>query len=76
MEKLAIRFHIDWGEYDERVAEVGDTDRVASNRAFVKLLRERGYVLSAVEANEGYGWASWRNRTDKILETFFPLEQN
>ena len=75
LEKLPIRFYLDWGEYDERVSAVGDTDRVASNRAFVKLLREKGYVLSAVEANEGYGWASWRNRTDRILETFFPLKR-
>ena len=71
-QKLPVRFYLDWGKYDERVSEYGHTNRIRSNRAFVRLLEERGYVLTAVEVNEGFGWASWRNRTDRILETFFP----
>ena len=70
---MPVRFYLDWGKYDERVDEYGHTNRIRSNRTFAKLLKDKGYVLTAVEANDGYGWASWRNRTDKILETFFPL---
>ena len=73
--KLAIRFYLDWGKYDERVLEYGHTNRIRSNRALAKLLTDREHVLTAVEVNEGYGWASWRNRTDRILETFFPLKK-
>lgn len=72
--KLAVRFYLDWGTYDERVSDIGHTNRIRSNRAFAKLLKDRGYVLTTVEANDGFGWASWRNRTNRILETFFPLE--
>ena len=74
-QKLPVRFYLEWGKYDERVSEYGHTNRIRSNRALVRLLKEKGYVLTAVEVNEGFGWASWRNRTDQILETFFPLDE-
>ena len=42
---------------------------------FFKRLKEKGYSVAGGQVNDGFGWASWRNRTDKILETFFPLKK-
>ena len=75
-QKSRVLFYLDWGKYDERQAETGDTDRIKTNRALVSALRKEGYKVVAVEANEGFGWGSWRNRTDRILKTFFPLEES
>ena len=75
-QKFPVLFYLDWGKYDERQAETGDTDRIKSNRALVSVLKKKGYKVVAVEANEGFGWGSWRNRTDRILRTFFPLKES
>jgi len=38
-------------------------------------LDEKGYDWSGGEFSEGWDFSSWRNRTDKILEAFFPLKK-
>lgn len=63
-EKLDVKFYLDYATYDLQ----GWKD---FNQSFVKLLTEKGYALTSKQVNEGFGFASWRNRTDKILETFF-----
>ena len=42
-------------------------------RALARALEENGYEFVGGETHEGGGWPSWRNRTDKMLETLFPL---
>jgi len=42
----------------------------------VRFLKHSGFLVKNLyggEVNEGFGWANWRNRNDKILEAFFPM---
>lgn len=72
--KLPMRFYLDWGTYDYRNAG-GGFSWIDDNKKLVKLLEDKGYSWTGGEVSEGWGFASWRNRTDKILETFFPLKK-
>ena len=69
--KLPVSFYMDWGKYDYRNSgseyHWGD-----NNREFAKILKEKGYSVSGGQVNEGFGWTSWRTRTDRILTGFFP----
>lgn len=68
---LPLRLYIDWGAYDYRYASYGyDARRFC--QSFVKLLRDRKYQVDGGEFSDGSDYASWRRRTDKILQTFFP----
>jgi enterochelin esterase-like enzyme/outer membrane protein assembly factor BamB len=66
--------YVDWTKYDNRCTYEG-WDFGRFSREFSQLLRERGYKPAGGEANEGFGWAFFRNRTDRIFEHFFPNEQ-
>ena len=70
-DKNPMQIYMDWGKYDMRNPhenwDIGD-----SNRRFADKLRGLGYTIAGGEANDGCGWSSWRNRTDKIFETLFP----
>lgn len=68
-----LQFYMDWGRYDIRSPLEG-WDIGAANASFTKFLEQQGYACAGGEVNEGFGWASWRNRTDKIFETFFPMK--
>ena len=35
------------------------------------MLEGKGYSVESREVNEGFGWTSWRTRTDALLKTFF-----
>ena len=50
-------------------------DLVEAGRTVARLLRAGGYTFSGGEINAGTGWGSWKNRTDKVLGTFFPLTE-
>lgn len=39
-----------------------------------RMFRERGYKPAGGEVHDGSGPESWRNRTDEMLETLFPLK--
>ena len=39
---------------------------------FNEVLRGKGYLPAGGEAPDGIGWASWRNRTDRLFEALFP----
>ncbi len=70
--KLPVKFYLDWAEHDyiNKIQEINWTEW---NRSFASMLKEKGYAVTDLETHEGWGWASWRNRTDTILEGFFPL---
>ena len=38
------------------------------------LLTDRGYTVAGGEVPDGTGWSSWKNRTDRVLQSLFPLE--
>jgi enterochelin esterase-like enzyme/outer membrane protein assembly factor BamB len=71
-EKLDLNIYLDWGTYDHRSA-AGGFNWTDNNIAFAKLLEEKGYKIKGGQVNDGFDWASWRTRTDRVLETFFSL---
>ncbi|MCH7673404.1 PQQ-binding-like beta-propeller repeat protein [candidate division KSB1 bacterium] len=71
--KLPINIYMDWGKYD--LTYQNGLSWIQLNEDFMKSLQEKGYSVEGGQVNDGFGWASWRNRTDKILETFFPLKK-
>ena len=73
--KSALEFYLEWGTYDYR-NEAGGFNWITYNQEFAKLLKEKGYSVHENSVNEGWGWANWRNRTDRILEFFFPINVN
>jgi len=68
-------FHIylDWGRYDAR-SPIEGNDTGKATEQFAKTLTDRGYDYVGGEVNDGAGWASWRNRTDRVFETLFPYK--
>jgi enterochelin esterase-like enzyme len=71
-DKLSLTIYMDWGKYDSRNAQQGYSWRDL-NEEFATFLKSKGYTIEGGEVNEGFEWANWRNRTDKILQTLFPL---
>jgi enterochelin esterase-like enzyme len=66
-----LRIYQDWGRYELHSSRENADMRV-TNRRFNAFLRERGYRPAGGEAPDGGGWASYRNRTDKLFEALFP----
>ncbi|MGH7494490.1 MAG: PQQ-binding-like beta-propeller repeat protein [bacterium] len=70
--KLDLNIYLDWGTYDHR-STAGGYNWTDNNVAFARLLEEKGYKINGGQVNDGFDWASWRTRTDRVLETFFSL---
>jgi enterochelin esterase-like enzyme len=66
-----MRVYHDWGRYGHQITREG-WDNLEANRRFSEFLRAKGYLPAGGEALDGFGWASWRNRTDRLFETLFP----
>jgi enterochelin esterase-like enzyme/outer membrane protein assembly factor BamB len=69
--KPELNIYMDWGTYDYRSA--GNYNWTEYNSAFAKWLEEKGYKINGGQVHDGFDWASWRSRTDRVLETFFAL---
>jgi len=67
----SLRIYLGWGRYDLRGSLEG-WDMTAANRRLAARLRERGYELAGGEALDGFGWGSWKNRTDRVYRALFP----
>ncbi|MCP4663698.1 MAG: PQQ-binding-like beta-propeller repeat protein [bacterium] len=70
-EKRALDLYVEWSLYDLKDPV---RDGRADNLRLVAMLEEKGYQPVANEVADGAGWGGWRQRTDLILETLFPLE--
>ncbi|MET0214817.1 MAG: PQQ-binding-like beta-propeller repeat protein [Vicinamibacterales bacterium] len=66
-----MRVYHDWGRYGHAITREG-ADMLEANRQFSEFLRTKGYLPAGGEALDGFGWASWRNRTDRLFEALFP----
>ena len=66
-----LRVYHDWGRYG-LASTREDRDLREANRRFNEYLRARGYDPAGGEAKDGDGWASWRNRTDRLFAALFP----
>ena len=67
----ATRFYVEWSTYDLVVP--GQLDCEKDSRELATILAHEGYEVVTHEVADGAGWGSWRARTDRILESFFPL---
>ena len=67
-----LQLYLDWGKYDARGALEG-WDMGAKARKFGGVLQAKGHSFTGVEVHDGFSWASWKNRTDVVLATLFPL---
>jgi len=68
-----LQIYLDWGLYDLRTKRE-NWDIPETNRRMIQYLREKGYKPAGGETHEFFGWASWRNRVDRVLTTLFPLQ--
>ena len=66
-----LRVYHDWGFYGH-VSTREAADFRETNRRFNAYLRARGFEPAGGEAQDGLGWASWRNRTDRLFAAIFP----
>ncbi|MBA3886985.1 MAG: hypothetical protein H0X67_14830 [Acidobacteria bacterium] len=67
-----LRVYHDWGFYGHASTREA-VDLRETNRRFHEHLRTKGFEPSGGEAQDGLGWASWRNRTDQLFAALFPL---
>jgi enterochelin esterase-like enzyme/outer membrane protein assembly factor BamB len=64
-------FYVEWSLND--LKNHGELQCEADSRELAALLGDKGYGIVTHEVADGAGWGSWRARTDRILESFFPL---
>ncbi|MCP3957892.1 MAG: hypothetical protein GY719_08575 [bacterium] len=63
--------YMDWGTYDMRNPHE-NWNLAVSNRKLAQAFRDKGVEVMGGEAHDGAGWASWRNRTDRVFASLFP----
>lgn len=75
-----IRLYVDSGTYEETVGgsflPATETNFIAANRRFAKVLREAGYEFVYREYPEGHTWGNWRRHLIDALIWFFPGEKS
>ena len=68
-----LDIYIEWGRYDmQNPQEAWDVRTMC--RKLTEFLASRGYAVAGGEVHDGTGWSSWKNRTDRVLESLFPLD--
>lgn len=67
------RFYVEWSTYDLKADGLPCEE---DSRELAALLVGKGYRVVTNEVADGAGWGSWRARTDRILEEFFPYSNN
>ncbi|HSR67116.1 MAG TPA: PQQ-binding-like beta-propeller repeat protein, partial [Acidobacteriota bacterium] len=70
-----LTVYLEWGKYDDKSEKEG-WDARADSMAFARMLRSKGYSYVGGETHDGAGFSSWRNRTDRLLQTLFPLKKD
>ncbi len=68
-----MQLYMDWGKYDLRNPDEA-WDLAKTNREFASYLRDRGFKPQGGELNEGTGWSSWKNRTEAVFSSLFPVK--
>lgn len=70
---LPMRIYLEWGRWD-LISPHENMNMRQWSRAAWDLLRERGWKPMGGEVWDSTDWGSWRNRTDVMLESLFPME--
>ena len=67
-----MEVYMEWGLYDLRSPdEAWDMRRV--NRRMRDRFAQKGFTVLGGQVSDGAGWSSWKNRTDVLLKSLFPL---
>jgi enterochelin esterase family protein len=66
-----LEVYLDWSRCELRSSSGQDLREHAAR--LVRRLESAGLGYYGGEAPGGSGWGSWRSRTDRVLEAFFPL---
>ncbi|CAM2009108.1 outer membrane protein assembly factor BamB family protein [Acanthopleuribacter pedis] len=72
-QKERFKVYMDWGRYEFRNPQEA-WDLKDYNLRFTGMLEKQGFTVSGEEFPEGTDWTSWRNRTEKMMHTLFPLQ--
>jgi enterochelin esterase family protein len=67
----AVRFYLDWNQYEEVTVDRG-LDSGQDARELNQLLRGEDYTVSGGEVLDSYGWGAWRRRVARVLAELFP----
>ncbi len=67
-----LQIYFEWGSYDFR-SPLESMNIIETSPRIASLLQSRGFKFAGGKVHDGTGWASWKNRTDRVFETFFPL---
>jgi len=70
---VPLRVYLEWGRWDLMSPHEEFSFRESSLEVW-DLLRERGWEPMGGEVWDSSDFASWRNRTDVLLESLFPME--
>ncbi len=73
-EPRPVEFYVEWSINDLKAQGEGGVQCRRHSRELAALLKDNGYAITTDEVVDAAGWGSWRSRTDRILETFFPLD--
>ncbi|HNW58994.1 MAG TPA: alpha/beta hydrolase-fold protein [bacterium] len=77
--KRPVRLYVDSGTYEETVGAsflpAAETNFIAANRRFEKVLAAQGYEFVYREYPEGHTWGNWRRHLIDALIWFFPGEK-
>jgi enterochelin esterase-like enzyme/outer membrane protein assembly factor BamB len=68
-----VDFYLDWSRYEVRDLDEG-IDLSRDSQRLAEALEGGGYDLTGGEVLDSAGWSGWRSRTDRILESLFPLQ--
>ena len=69
----SMDLYMEWGLYDARAPHENWDLRDAAE-SFMDFLVGRGYTVAGGAVPDGTGWSSWKNRTDLVLRSLFPLD--
>jgi enterochelin esterase-like enzyme len=72
-DERATLFYVEWSINDLVASDQLQCEK--ASRELATMLAAEGYRVTTNEVADGAGWGSWRARTDRILEGFFPLEK-
>jgi outer membrane protein assembly factor BamB len=70
---VPLRIYLEWGKWD-LVSPHEEMNFRASAREVWGLFRERGWNPIGGEVWDSTDFASWRNRSDVVLESLFPID--
>ena len=66
-----LQIYLAWGKYD-LVSPLEGVSIKGANMRVAELLTESGHTFTGGEFSDGFGWGSWKIRTDRVFKTLFP----